>query len=189
MPKIGKDFEPTDEERDAVVQATRGGVSQAQLCALMGISLATLKRHFRLEIANRHNLEFKLAPSEADRERAEQGAGFGMSDEEIGAMLGLDLTVLRRSLAKELAAGRSRMTFSVGAKVAKQALDGCRKSQQMMLTRIGGWKQPLAELNVFMAGAANKDMDEISQEERDMLIADFVGGDNRPALIDHSDAA
>lgn len=41
---------PTKEARDTVSHYTRYGIPQADLCAVLGISKATLHRHFRAEI-------------------------------------------------------------------------------------------------------------------------------------------
>lgn len=43
-------YAPTKEARDTVSHYTRYGIPQADLCAVLGISLPTLHRHFRTEI-------------------------------------------------------------------------------------------------------------------------------------------
>lgn len=43
-------YVPTKEARDTVSHYTRYGIPQADLCAVLGISKATLHRHFRAEI-------------------------------------------------------------------------------------------------------------------------------------------
>lgn len=54
IPKTGKRgrpaYEPTDEHRKVVRVMVSAGVEQARICAVLGIDLKTLRKHFRREI-------------------------------------------------------------------------------------------------------------------------------------------
>lgn len=51
-PRAGRPrYAPTDKDRKSVRAMTAYGIEQAQICAILGITDKTLRRHFRAELA------------------------------------------------------------------------------------------------------------------------------------------
>ena len=64
------------------------------------------------------------APTDASRKQAQQAAGFGLPQDQIGALLGIDDKTLRKYYPEELALGRAMASAAVGESLFRRAVSG-----------------------------------------------------------------
>lgn len=86
-------YEATDKDRNRVKLLLAVGWSNQRIANALAISLATLKRYFRAELAVRDQMRDRL-----DAQRLEQAMGLAMSGN-VGAMRQLDRLIEKNDLA------------------------------------------------------------------------------------------
>lgn len=64
------------------------------------------------------------APTDITRKQAQQAAGFGLPQDQIGALLGIDDKTLRKHYPDELALGRAMASAAVGESLFRRATSG-----------------------------------------------------------------
>jgi len=64
------------------------------------------------------------APTDVTRKQAQQAAGFGLPQDQIGALLGIDDKTLRKHYPDELALGRAMASAAVGESLFRRAISG-----------------------------------------------------------------
>ena len=64
------------------------------------------------------------APSDVTRKQAQQAAGFGLPQDQIGALLGISDVTLRKFYPEELALGRAMASAAVGESLFRRAVSG-----------------------------------------------------------------
>jgi hypothetical protein len=64
------------------------------------------------------------APTPATRKQAQQAAGFGLPQDQIGALLGISDVTLRKCYPDELALGRAMASAAVGESLFRRAISG-----------------------------------------------------------------
>lgn len=64
------------------------------------------------------------APTEITRKQAQQAAGFGLPQDQIGALLGIDDKTLRKHYPEQLALGRAIASAAVGESLFRRAISG-----------------------------------------------------------------
>lgn len=63
-------------------------------------------------------------PSDITRKQAQQAAGFGLPQDQIGALLGISDVTLRKHYPDELALGRALASAAVGESLFRRAVSG-----------------------------------------------------------------
>ena len=63
-------------------------------------------------------------PTDVTRKQAQQAAGFGLPQDQIGALLGIDDKTLRKHYPDELALGRALASAAVGESLFRRAVSG-----------------------------------------------------------------
>jgi hypothetical protein len=64
------------------------------------------------------------SPTDITRKQAQQAAGFGLPQDQIGALLGIDDKTLRKWYPDELALGRAMASAAVGESLFRRAVSG-----------------------------------------------------------------
>ena len=64
------------------------------------------------------------APTDTTRKQAQTAAGFGLPQEQIGALLGISDVTLRKCYPTELALGRAMASAAVGESLFRRAISG-----------------------------------------------------------------
>jgi hypothetical protein len=64
------------------------------------------------------------APTDLTRKQAQQAAGFGLPQDQIGALLGIDDKTLRKHYPEQLALGRAMASAAVGESLFRRAVSG-----------------------------------------------------------------
>ena len=64
------------------------------------------------------------APTDITRKQAQQAAGFGLPQDQIGALLGIDDKTLRKHYPEQLALGRAMASAAVGESLFRRAVSG-----------------------------------------------------------------
>ena len=64
------------------------------------------------------------APTDITRKQAQQAAGFGLPQDQIGALLGIDDKTLRKHYPEQLALGRAMASAAVGESLFRRATSG-----------------------------------------------------------------
>lgn len=64
------------------------------------------------------------APTDVTRKQAQQAAGFGLPQDQIGALLGIDDKTLRKHYRAELDEGKALANLAIGGKLFAKAMDG-----------------------------------------------------------------
>lgn len=69
-------------------------------------------------------MQLAHAPTDITRKQAQQAAGYGLHQDQIGALLGIDDKTLRKHYRDELALGRAQASAAVGESLFRRAVSG-----------------------------------------------------------------
>lgn len=146
-------YKPTDAQRDAVRAAVASGEKQAEIASALGVSLPTLRKHFRDELGTKSrdcshddatlfdvehvhtppsSTRAQSAPSgrpsyrplPSEREKVEVWSAAGMSQREIALALGISEPTLREHFRDELDFGPAKRRAEALTMLHKAARDG-----------------------------------------------------------------
>ena len=117
-------------------------VAHQLLWEAIGVSSATLYRHYADVIPHPGAGRPEHVPTQASRVMVEQHRGLGLKHEEIAHLMGIDRTTLEKHYAVELGAAKARIVGKVGSIMITRALSKNDKDSQrageFLLERVGG---------------------------------------------------
>lgn len=109
-------------------------------------------------------------PTDDERRRVRLYAGLGMTQEQIGHLIGKSVDSLARRCREELDIGKAETLAKVAGTLVQKALNGDTTSAIFYLKTQGGWKETSVHEHT---GAIRQvhDLDKLSDEKLDTLIA------------------
>ena len=150
-------FEPTDEQRQQVVQAAKAGQPHKDIAALVGVSLSTLRKRFAEELASVGGLfdtagkqkakrrskatatkagRSEFQPTEHHRERVRVLKAAGSTNEEICEAIGVSEPTLTKHFVEDLRLGRAKTKADMILAMHRKAKTGSVPAQRAMLDQI-----------------------------------------------------
>lgn len=92
------------------------------------------------------------APTDITRKQAQQAAGFGLPQDQIGALLGIDDKTLRKHYPEQLALGRAMASAAVGESLFRRAISGEDTTAAIWWSKCQmRWSPPATELQLNAA--------------------------------------
>ncbi len=109
-------------------------------------------------------------PSDDERRRVRLYAGLGMTQEQIGHLVGKSVDTLAKRCREELDIGKAETLAKVAGTLVQKALAGDTTSAIFYLKTQGGWKETSIHEHT---GAIRQvhDLDKLSDEKLDTLIS------------------
>ncbi len=86
-------------------------------------------------------------PTDEERKRIRLYAGLGLTQEQIGSLLGKSVDSLARHCKEELTAGRAETLAKVAGTLVQKALSGDTASAIFYLKTQGGWRETMGIAN------------------------------------------
>jgi hypothetical protein len=166
MPR-GTVYPPNDRDRTWLAAGLAFSVPVERIAEVMGVAERTLRRHYAdlFKAAALKDGPKPLAPTEAQRTIVALAAAIGTPHEDIGKLIGISETTLRRYFRHELDVGATRASLQVGGNLFKMAT-GDPSLMTTLLAAIWwskarmGWKDPSRIRN---AGAVDAPVEKASQ--------------------------
>ena len=125
------------EQIETVRRLTAEGVSRKKTAEAVGVSIDTLRRHFRGELGVRQKNVWEW--TDEQRKVVAALAGFGAVPAEIGRLLGCTEARVRRDFEKEIDTAPTEMTAIVATSVFNAARSGNVVAAMFWLRARAGW--------------------------------------------------
>lgn len=141
---------PTDESREQVYDLIADSNSQAKVARVLGISVATLKRHYAAELAKGRGVTGGYVPTYYPDEHwpeAEtidyviRGVVLGTPHKIIARALGISLNTLKAKYPEQLAYGRTMLNNEAAGHLVQKMRRGDTQSIIFYLKAQAGWKE------------------------------------------------
>lgn len=109
-------------------------------------------------------------PTDDERRRVRLYAGLGMTQEQIGHLIGKSVDALAKRCREELDIGKAETLAKVAGTLVQKALAGDTTSAIFYLKTQGGWKETSVHEHTGSMRQVH-DLDKLSDEKLDTLIA------------------
>lgn len=145
-------YTPLDKSRAIVYEMTKRGESQISVAKELGVSVATVKRHFRPELqrarAEKQGVVVKPIPKDdpdaeeqAARDYVKAASVVGVKHTVMGQYLGISVQVLKSRYGDILAEGRSMLNAEAAGLLVQRMRAGDTGAIIFYLKSMAGWRE------------------------------------------------